>query len=367
MSEETVQTIVLTETLMRKRFLKFVSDIEKSLVSTLNSYAGTDKNTRFLHKNRDQPVTCRFVDEHGVNLPFCLFFTPEDNYLGYPSVYYPVGESPTYRPREKICDFHTGYTPGETLTVQALSELVKEYLESKNRKDILDLPGKGTTSGHVTFFEFIEYKEMKEWGEAPVTGSIKNPEAYSVFSRGEDAIVYNETFNDTTVNYAGSTKSQVKFKILNSGYDFWNSEANMFVSKKYLKMLTKKDFIERVDMVVCQSCETKRPGGFELAFRSLSILEEYAGKPLPLAVLRKAADIYFETYGRFFIIKDYEKRGFSLGLVSIKNRSRGHGYSTTIVARNQNNDIRSLVGALLLSDVDSFVKNLQRSNSREER
>jgi hypothetical protein len=105
MSEETVKTIVLTETLMRKRFLKFVSDIEKSLVSTLNSYAGTDKNTRFLHKNRDQPVTCRFVDEHGVNLPFCLFFTPEDNYLGCPSVYYPVGESPTYRPREKICDF----------------------------------------------------------------------------------------------------------------------------------------------------------------------------------------------------------------------------------------------------------------------
>lgn len=174
---------------------------------------------------------------------------------------FPVGEPPTIRRIVRVSDLFFDQRPGETLTVEALVNLVKEYSRVINRGEVLDIPGSGYED-KVYFLEFVRFKELKEWRESlqkqksPAIldkgeGGCPNPGHCRLFmpQYGDSGVVrekeivsvrsFNDrknsshTIGDFEIEYFGETKDQAKFMIRRNKNDRW--EPQTFVPKNIFK------------------------------------------------------------------------------------------------------------------------------------
>lgn len=358
--------IVVQDEWSGKRFSEFVSN--KNLLEPLQKVGV--KNIY------------RLFDPKKGEWPFSLSFD-----TGGTHVYFPVGEPPTIRRIVRISNLFPDQRPGETLTVGALVNLVKEYSRVINRGEVLDIPGSGYED-KVYFLEFVKFKELKEWRESlqkqknpaildKEEGACPNPDYCRLFmpQYGDSGVVrekeivsvrsFNDrknsshTIGDFEIEYLGETKDQAKFMIRRNKNDRW--EPQTFVPKTYLSLLSKNDFLARIDIIERVSpidMKCSPPDAFE----SIAAFEEYAGKRFPLGVLKKIVDLAFENHGYFFVGKDYEKKQFHLAI----SYKEGTLWKTRVVAKNPD-ELTLLSGKLLLSEGESFVKDLGGRNDREER
>ena len=358
--KNSVEMIVIDQWL-KKRFSEFIPMVKKSLkIDAMRN----ERNS----KNPSENVVCQLVDTQGANLPFSLSFKPGGEYICSP----PIRVSQPTRNIIRVSDLLDNSRPGETFTVRALAALVKEDSESKKRGDVLDIPGSGPESG-VYFSSFIAFKELGEWRESKkrrshggAFDSMKNnieENSVGLFlsEPGDSGVVRKKEMISTSlakVEYCESTPTQAKFHI------FDKKSSSLFVAKDYLRLLTKRNFIERLDMII-----RKREGdnpwrSLKNVFNSLAALEEFAEKSLPIEILGKVADLSFRSGGEFFVVKDYATDCFNLGVRYFDEEKRL--YKTAIAAKNPG-DIKSLIGNILLSTPDSFIENVRRRNDREER
>ena len=135
-----VHRIVIPDKWLKKRFSEFISN--KNLWKTLQT--------------GDLETTCQLLGQGKEEWPFSLSFD-----TGGTHVCFPVGEPPTIRRIVRVSDLFFDQRPGETLTVEALVNLVKEYSRVINRGEVLDIPGSGYED-KVYFLEFVKFKELKE-------------------------------------------------------------------------------------------------------------------------------------------------------------------------------------------------------------
>lgn len=363
--------IVVPDEWFEKRFSEFVSRNVQRITDSHHQNSPNQKNPD-VRKSANNNAILQFTDNNGKNLSFSLSFFNGNSYICWP-----YEGSSTIRRIINVEDLFARDYPGETLTVKAMDDLVKEYLV----QEFGDSPKRGGDPSTI-FSSFVRSKELEEWRNSKQNFPRgKETQTWTECSDflGPDIFLKNDKKNErdgdsptensrivffsryAQIKYCRGTKDEIEFDVRDKE-EPTNIFGRCWVSKEYLRLLTKKDFLERIDLAVIQDRYNDVLGPIRI-FGNMSVVEEYFGETLPGPVLKKIADIG-DQFASFFVRKNYEKNRFEPCLS--RPDPGGRTKKISVVLENSDN-IKTFQGRILILDSQSFVASLDRQNDRDDR
>ena len=124
------------------------------------------------------------------------------------------------------------------------------------------------------------------------------------------------------IRYSGSTKDSAGFSVT---YNYLTQKpestdsSRFFLEKNYCKLLTKKDFLERIERIVTRARDNNRGvvlKRFDIKgiVSSVATFEGYAGKNLPFPLLDKIVDLSFHQHVDFIVAESTDEKTRKLAI-----------------------------------------------------
>ena len=165
------------------------------------------------------------------------------------------------------------------------------------------------------------------------------------------------------IRYSGSKKDSAGFSVT---YNYLTQKpestdsSRFFLEKDYCKLLTKKDFFERIERIATRVRESRRvvPKRFDIEgiVSSVAAFEGYAGKSLPFPLLDKIVDLSLNQHVDFFImLESPDEKTRKLAIRYSQNL-----YLKNLIVAETPKELQAVIGKIMLENLEKIVEIFKR-------
>ena len=168
------------------------------------------------------------------------------------------------------------------------------------------------------------------------------------------------------IRYSGSKKDSAGFSVT---YNYLTQKpesidsSRFFLEKNYCKLLTKKDFLERIERIVTRVRENNRGVvhkrfDIERIVSSVAAFEEYAGKSLSLPLLDKIIDLSFYQHADFIVTESPNEKTRKLAIRYSENL-----YLKNLIVAETPKELQTVIGKIMLENLEKIVEVFKRDRA----